>query len=754
MIGKNISHYKILEKLGAGGMGVVYKAEDTKLDRYVALKFLPQHLSQAEEEKKRFIHEAKAASALDHPNIGTIYEIDETEDGQMFIAMACYEGESLKDKIDRGTLPIEEAIDIAIQIVQGLEKAHSKEIVHRDIKPANVLLTEDGQAKIVDFGLAKLVNRTMLTKEGTTLGTVAYMSPEQTQGTLVDHRTDIWALGVVLHEMLSGEHPFKGDYEQAVIYSIMNEEPPTLTELCPTASKKLTQLVRKTLQKDPDERYESTIELLSDLKLIRTESESASSKDKKKEKITPSVAVLPFVNIGGDPENEYFSDGLAEELINALTNVKGLQVAARTSSFRFRGKELDIRDIGKQLNVSTVLEGSVRKSGNRLRITAQLIKIEDGYHLWSERYDRDFDDVFAIQDEISLAIVEKLKFELLEEAKASLAERYTGNLEAYNLYLQGRHYFSKLSGDGYKKAIEYFKLALEKDPDYALAYAGLAESYSFLGLWGFTAPRESLPIAKEAAQKALALDNSLAEVRHSFGLVCTFNREWSVAKQEFNRAFELNPNYAFGHGCHAMYLRLSGSAEEGMAEIKLALELEPLSAPVNAAAAYFFYSMRLYDETIEQCRKTLELQPSFYAAHSYLALVYARKGMLEESILEWKTSLSARGASKVARAMQSAYERSGYKGALITAAQKISLAYQFVRIWNYLPLTKRRYVSPMVIAVLYTEAGEKDRAFKWLNKAYLNQEPQMTSLMVNPHWDSLRSDPRFDELLRKIGLEK
>ncbi|MFQ6008752.1 MAG: protein kinase, partial [Candidatus Zixiibacteriota bacterium] len=394
MISNTISHYKILEKLGSGGMGVVYKAQDTKLDRYVALKFLPLALSQDEENKKRFINEAKAASALNHPNIATIYEIDEV-DGQMFIAMEYIEGKALNEiihtNLSKGST-LRKVLDYAIQITEGLSKAHAKGIIHRDIKPANILVTEEGLVKIVDFGLAKLAGRTMLTKEGTTLGTVAYMSPEQTQGTDIDHQTDIWSLGAVIYEMLTGEPPFKGDYEQAVIYSILNEEPKPLYDFRDDVPHKLAQLVDKALQKASKERHENMAELQEALRSVAQPMRSAGQKEG-----VPAIAVLPFANMSADPQQEYFCDGMAEEIINALVNVEGLRVAARTSAFAFKGKQEDIREIGRKLSVDKVLEGSVRKAGNRLRVTAQLIDVADGYHLWSERYDRELQDIFAIQ---------------------------------------------------------------------------------------------------------------------------------------------------------------------------------------------------------------------------------------------------------------------------------------------------------------------------------------------------------------------
>ncbi|MFQ5640839.1 MAG: protein kinase, partial [bacterium] len=420
MIGKTISHYKIIEKLGGGGMGVVYKAKDTKLKRTVALKFLPPDLTRDAEAKERFMLEAQAASALDHPNICTIYEIDETEDGQLFIAMACYDGETLKQKVAGGKLQVASAMDISCQIAQGMAKAHEQGIVHRDIKPANLMVTSDGIVKILDFGLAKLTGVTQLTKTGTTLGTVAYMSPEQAQGVTMDHRTDIWSLGVVLYEMVSGELPFRGEYEQAVIYSILNEEPEQTTEI----PANLQQIVAKALAKEPEDRYQQMDEILTDLSALKKELESESTKEAVgKEKQAPSIAVLPFVDMSPEKDQEYFCDGMAEELIDALTKLEGLKVASRTSAFQFKGKEISIKKIGKELEVNQVLEGSVRKAGNRLRITAQLINVADGYHLWSEKYDRELEDVFAIQDDIAETIVNTLKVKLVGEKEVPLIKR-------------------------------------------------------------------------------------------------------------------------------------------------------------------------------------------------------------------------------------------------------------------------------------------------------------------------------------------
>ncbi|MFQ5641552.1 MAG: protein kinase, partial [bacterium] len=499
MIGQTISHYRILEKLGEGGMGVVYKAKDTKLKRTVALKFLPPDLTRDDEAKERFMLEAQAASALDHPNICTIHEIDETKDGQLFIAMACYQGETLKQRLEsvgangRSPLPVAEAIEIVIQIAHGLAKAHEQGIVHRDIKPANIMVTTDGIVKILDFGLAKLTGATQLTKTGTTLGTVAYMSPEQAQGVTVDHRTDIWSLGVVLYEMVSGELPFRGEYEAAVIYSILNEAPEQETAI----PANLQQIVAKALAKEPEERYQQMDELLADLNSLKKELESEATKETAaEEKAAPSIAVLPFVDMSPEKDQEYFCDGMAEDLIDTFTKLEGLQVVSRTSAFQFKGKELSIQKIGAELKVNHVLEGSVRKAANRLRITAQLINVADGYHLWSEKYDRELEDVFAIQDDIASTIVNTLKVKLVGEPEVPLIKRYTENLEAYQLYLKGRYFWNKRHQGELQQAMAFFNQTIEKEPTHALAYTGLADSFFIIGHYCYLPPKEAFLKAK------------------------------------------------------------------------------------------------------------------------------------------------------------------------------------------------------------------------------------------------------------------
>ena len=463
--GSPIGPYVIAAELGRGGMGVVYRAQDPRLDRQVAIKVLPPDLTRDATAKQRFLQEAKAASALDHPNICTIHEINETGDGQLYLVMAHYEGETLKERIARGPLALDDAIEIATQVGQGLAKAHAAGIVHRDIKPANLMVTADGTVKILDFGLAKLAGSEGVTQTGTTVGTVAYMSPEQARGDEVDHRTDIWSLGVVLHEMLTGQQPFRGENFLAISKAILENPSPTLTG----EAGALNGVVGRALTKNSVDRYQAVADLLDELR-----SAAAPSTPAARHPDVPSIAVLPFDNMSADPEQQYFCEGMAEEIINALAALDGLHVASRTSAFLAKEKRFDIAEIGKRLKVGAVLEGSVRKAGNRLRVTGQLINVSDGYHVWSERYDRDMDDVFAVQDEIARAVVDKLKVKLLGEQNAPIIRRPIDNLEAYNLFLQGRYYWTRATGPALEKSLECFTRALAVEPAYAQAHAGIA----------------------------------------------------------------------------------------------------------------------------------------------------------------------------------------------------------------------------------------------------------------------------------------
>jgi len=749
--GTMVSHYRILEKLGGGGMGVVYKVEDTKLKRTVALKFLPPELTRDPEAKECFVHEAQAVGALDHPNICTIHEIDETDDGQMYICMACYRGQTVGKKIEQGPLKLEDAVEIAMQVAQGLAKAHGQGIVHRDIKPANILITEDGQVKILDFGLAKSAHA-LPEETGKAVGTLAYMSPEQVSDGETDHRTDIWSLGVVLYEMLTGQLPFKGKYNQAIVYSILNEEPKSVTGLRTGVPMELELTVNKALAKRSEDRYQSIADILFDLGKVRKELEFAASRELPyAKKPQPSIAVLPFTDLSPGKDQEYFCDGMAEEIINSLTHLEGLRVVARTSAFSFRGKEIDIREIGSKLNVETLLEGSVRKAGSRVRISAQLVNVADGYHIWSERYDRNIgelccpEDIFAIQDEISLAVVNNLKVKLLGKQMAKLVKRHTQDLDAYRLYLKARYFLNKRTEESLRKAVQYFEQAIEKDPGYALAYAGLSDSHILLAEYSHLPPKDAFPRAKAAVKKALEIDETLAEAHTSLAFIKTLSDwDWMGAEEEFKQAIESNPGYATAKQWYAEHLTMTGQYAEAIAELKQAQELDPLSLIIGVALAItLFCGTRQYDRVIEECQKVLEMDPNFGGALNVLGMVYRERAMYEKAIEAFRKARAFdEGNTWVTAELGHAYAASGKR----SEAEKVLDELQ--------QLSKRRYVPPDNIAMVYLGLGEKNLVFEYLEKAYEDRSVGLAWLKADPIFDSLRSDPRFTALLERIGLEK
>ena len=743
MIDDVISHYKILEKLGEGGMGEVYLAQDTKLDRKVALKFLPVQLASDGELKERFKREAQSAAALNHPNIITVYEVSEYEN-RPFIAMEYVEGESLKDLIARKELPIGEVLDVALQVSDGLAVAHQAGIVHRDIKPQNILMGKDGRVRICDFGLAKAKRDITLTQAGSTLGTIAYMSPEQAKGIEVDHRSDIFSFGVVLYEMITEHLPFTGDHEAAVIYSVVNETPEPLARYKSEVPEELQKIVEKAMEKDRRVRYQHVDDVSADLRKLKAELDTGVTKTLERMiKAQPSIAVLAFTNLSADKEQDYFCDGMAEEIINALTHLESLRVVARTSAFVFKDKREDIREIGRKLKVDKVLEGSVRKAGNRLRITAQLINVSDGYHLWSERYDREMEDVFAIQDEVTLAIVDKLKIKLLGRDKAILTKRHTGDPEAYSLYLKGRFFWNKMNPGGFQKARGCFEKAIETDPNLAVAYAGLADSHWWSSFWGNLPPHETYPRAREAVEKAIEKDDTLGEAHASLASIYThYDWNWQAAEREFGRAIDLAPGSSYARIYYACYLDLQRRHDEAVAQARKAREIDPLSGFCNTSLAHRLWHARRYDEAIEEFEKWLEIEPNDWFAHHHLGEIYFEKSMIKEAIASINRSVELSG------------------GVPLNIAGAAMIHYRIgdrevaERLFNSLKERARHeYIPPMCFISIHIARGEMDQAFEWVKRAYEERDSFLPWLRVTP-MDSWRiaSDPRIDEFMDRLGL--
>ncbi len=740
MIGKTISHYRILEKLGEGGMGVVYKAEDRKLKRTVALKFLPQSVSD-ETSRRRFVQEAQAASSLEHPNICSIHEIDETPDGRVFIVMPCYEGESLQAKIERGPMEFEEAVSVATQVASGLSKAHEKGIVHRDIKPANILMTNDGLAKIVDFGVAKLSGRTKLTKTGTMPGTIAYMPPEQLKGRDVDQRSDIWALGVVLYEMVTGRTPFGGDYEQAVAYAILNEEPRPVRVSRPELHPDVERVINKALSKDPDGRYQTTNELIDALQSLKRRLDTQADGGDAEEELLPSIAVLPFANMSPDPENQYFGDGLAEELINALAQIEGLRVAARTSTFRFRGEAVDLQEVGEKLKVATVLEGSVRAAGKRLRITAQLINIADGYHLWSKRFDREMQDIFDIQDEIARAIVDQLRIKLIGPKDQTLVSCGTENLDAYTALLEGRYYLHSLTPDGWAKSIVLLEKSIELDPSFGLPHMWLSDYYQSMGWWGNSPPKEAMAKSREHALKAIVLDDNLGLAHASLAIVLwAYDRDFRGAEGEFRRALELDPAAAYSRMSYALFLSSLGRTEEALAEGRLSLRLEPFDGLLAAWVASAMIGVGAIEEAIDVILRAVAVDRDHWHLQMFLgwAYLHASRGKEAAAALEKAVDLSG-GASVTLANLGVACYSVGRESEADRLAERLS------------ERSKEEYVAPWFFACLCAARGDRSEALAHLERAIQDRDPFVVTDSMWPSQARLIG-PDADALFKKAGL--
>jgi serine/threonine-protein kinase len=791
MVGTTISHYEILEKLGEGGMGLVFKARDLQLGRFVAIKVLIAGAGESGDHKKRFIQEARSASALNHPNIITIHEIVTIDEGEC-IVMELVRGKTLADQIDAGRIPSVDCLKLATQIADALAAAHGIGIVHRDLKPANVMVTPEGLAKVLDFGLAKLavdeenagalgagfgesdttvsihIDSRPKTAEGAIIGTVAYMSPEQAQGQRVDARSDIFSFGAVLYEMLTGERAFQGSSGLGTLTAILRDNPQEFSKVNVDAPAELQDVVMRCLRKDPDQRFQSMRDVKSAIEQIYFASRSGvmqlSSgmwKQAAAARAMPSIAVLPFLNLSSDKENEYFSDGLAEEVINALTKLDNLRVTARTSAFVFRGAQQNIRQIGDTLHVSSVLEGSVRKAGNRVRISVQLIDAADGNNLWSERYDREMTDVFEIQDEISQAIVAKLKVRLGSQSGSGgvadgvtgldaahpvkpLVKRYTENLDAYNLYLKGRFELYKMTREGLDASKQMFEEAIRLDPNYALAHDGLAYSWYLEGFLGFLAPKEAMPKAKAAVRRAIELDETVAEAHATLGVILAlYDWDWAGAERELIRSIELNgaspvcrDGYAF------YYLRPVGRIEEALTETQQALSLDPLSIIFRVHLAFLFYLQNKYEHSIAQFRKVLEMSPQYYLAHAMMGNAYSLAGEFDQALECYARAREADANSKFIDSLE---------------AMTLAMAGRRPEAKALLDKITRRaandYISPVSIAYVCTALGDKDRAFENLDRAIHDRDPNLLGLKSNPIFESLRTEERYHAILRKMQLE-
>jgi serine/threonine protein kinase len=751
--GTQLGPYTVLTGIGTGGMGEVYRAHDPRLGRDVAIKVLPERLSHDPQALARFEREAKAVAALSHPNILAIFDVGR-EQGLSYVVMELLEGENLRARISRGPIPWREAVDIGSAVAEALTAAHSKGITHRDLKPDNVFLTVDQRVRLLDFGLARWNPETQTpysslvteTLAGTILGTIGYMSPEQVRGEHVDARSDIFSFGCVLFEMLTGRRAFYRNTQAETIAAILKEEPESLSQSDTPIPLDLDGVVASCLEKEPRDRFREARDLLSTLKAIKERSGGGEPSNSVTTSVPgdaaiDSIAVLPFVNASNNPELEYFTDGITEILINSLSQLQNIRVVARNTVFKYKAREIDPEAVGRALNVRMLLTGRVMERRESLNVQSELIDVRKGAQVWGGQYNHKPTDIFVVQEVIAREITKKLRLKLSHEQKKRLTRRYTENSEAYQLYLRGRFYWNKRTLEGMQKGNEHFQLSIQKDPGYALAYAGVADCFALLATYNLLSPQDAFTRAKAAALKALEIDKTLAEAHTSLAYTRAFYEwDWRGAQQGFKRAIELSPSYGTAHHWRSVLFSVLGRGDEALASIQRALDVDPLSLPGNAQLAFTLYLSRRFNDAIEQAQKTLEMEPAFSLANFFLGLSYVQKKIYDKAIANFQTAHGLTGNPITLGRLGHAYAVAGQRDEAKRTVARL------------LEIRREHYVAPLSIACIYLGLGELDQVFEWMQKDVECRSWWLSFLNVDPVFDAIRSDPRFQDLKSHLGL--